>query len=240
MAGGILDFAFLEGAITMRVSSGQARLGLGLAVAGWFLAGTATADIIGTTGAIDIISPPPSVKSGQLTSNDDIFTFQEQSGLTLPTSVAVDITSAGTYESNASLTPGTIAAGTLVQSYFLHTDTASGSQMYDGSVTFSTPILGVMVLSDTLSNSDSTLGAPGTKYPTHDSERGLELSSDQDHVTLSSDLTTLTVHFFTHGNVDEVRILTAAPVPEPSSLFVAACAVVASAVAFRLGTKRPA
>jgi hypothetical protein len=208
-------------------------------VAAWFSAGTATADIIGTTGAIDIISPPPSVKPGHLTSNTDIFTFQEQSRLSLPTSVAVDITSAGTYESVASLTPGTIAAGTLVQSYFLHTDTASGSQMYDGSVTFSTPILGVMVLSATLSNSDSTLGASGTTYPTGDSERGLELSADQDHVTLSSDLSTLTVHFFTHGNVDEVRILTAAPVPEPSSLLVAGCGVAAFAVAFRLRAKKP-
>jgi hypothetical protein len=212
----------------------------GIVVAAWFSAGTATADIIGTTGAIDIISSPPSVKPGQLTSNTNIFTFQEQSRLSLPTSVAVDITSAGTYASNASLTPGTIAAGTLVQSYFLHTDTASGSQMFDGSVTFSTPILGVMVLSATLSNSDSTLGAPGTTYPTNDSQRGLELSSDQDHVTLSSDLTTLTVHFFTHGNVDEVRILTAAPVPEPTSLLVAACGVIAFPMAFRRRTKRPA
>ena len=81
------------------------------------------------------------------------------------------------------------------------------------------------MLSSTLSASDALLGAPGTKYPTGDSDRGLELDRSQDYLTLtvlSDGETKITVHFYTHGNVDQIRILTA--VPEPSSLVIAACA----------------
>ena len=44
-------------------------------------------------------------------------------------------------------------------------------------------------------------------------------------MTLSADRETLTVHFFTHGNVDEVRIVTAGTVPEPSSIVLAGSAL---------------
>jgi hypothetical protein len=194
-------------------------------------AGPATADLISTTGQIDVLSSPPaSVQRGQLQSNTNIFAFNEQARLTLSTAVSVDITSPGTYTTVASLTPGTISAGTQVSSYFLHSDPVNNNAMFDGSVTFSTPILGVIVLSGTLSSSDAQLGATGTTYPTNDSGRGLELTAGQDFVTLSSNLRTLTVHFFTHDNVDEVRIITA--VPEPSSLVLAAgCGLLALAVA---------
>jgi hypothetical protein len=216
-------------------------VGVAVMVAGWLFAGSATAGITGTTGQIDLLSTPPAslVPPHDPTSDTSIFTFNERTGLVLPSSVSVDITSAGTYQSNASLTSGTVAAGTDVDSYFLHTDPASGSSMYDGSVTFSTPILGVIVLSHTLDLSDSVLGAPGTTYPTGNADRGLELSANQDFVTLSNNMETLTVHFFTHGDIDEVRVITAA-VPEPSSIVLAACGILFLTVALRTPQRRSA
>jgi hypothetical protein len=184
-------------------------------------AGPARAGIISTSGAIDVLpSPPASVRLGALLSNTTIFTFAEQVDVALSAPIQVDITQAGTYQSTASLTPGIIPMGTMVDSYFLHSDPANPHKQYDGSVTFDTPILGVIVIADTLKASDPILGAPGTLYPILAIGRGLELSADQDHVTLSSDLKTLTVHFFTHFNVDQVRIITAASVPEPASVLL--------------------
>jgi hypothetical protein len=192
-----------------------------------FQAEAANAGIISTTGAIDVLaSPPPSVKLGDLRSDTELFTFQESSNLTLSQDVSVDITTAGTYQSKSSLTPGTISAGTEVDSYFLHSNPVHQPQVYVGSITFSSPILGVIVLSAGLDKTDSLLGAPGTEYPTGNVGRGLELSPTEDYVTLSSDLKTLSVHFTTHDDIDEVRILTAA-VPEPASLILAVPALLA-------------
>jgi hypothetical protein len=228
----VLIFLLIErGILVVRTHLRPALIWIGAAVASCLWAGPATAGIIGTTGQVDLLSSPPaSVKRGQLQSNTDVFAFTEQTDLTLSTAVKVDITSAGTYKTDASLTPGTISAGTEVESYFLHADPQNNDSKFDGSVTFSTPILGVIVLSATLSASDAQLGALGTVYPKGDTGRGLELTSGQDFVTLSSNLETLTFHFFTHDNVDQVRILTA--VPEPSTFVLAGCGLVVLAVAF--------
>jgi len=224
----------------MQVSMRQKILGIGVLLAGCLGSGGSMGAILGVTGDIDALATaPPSVKLGHLTSNTDIFAFTEHTGLTLPSDVAVNITAPGTYDSTASLTPGTVAAGTVVDSYLLHADTASGSHMFDGTVTFSAPILGVLVLSHALNVSDPILGAPGTAYPTGDSERGLELKPDQDFVSLSSDMRTLTVHYFTHGNIDELRVLTAVT-PEPSSLVIAGGGMLFLTAALRLKKRRSA
>ncbi len=186
------------------------------AVLAW--GGVARADYAAESGMIQIISPPPSVKPNKLPNDLVINTFAEHRDFTLATAVNVDDTAEGTFKNEASLVAGTIAAGTEVDSYFFHTDTTSPPTTYVASVTFSTPILGVIVLSASLSATDDPLGAPGTKYPGGDKSRGLELSRTQDFFTLSADLKTLTLHFNTHDNVDEIRVLTApTPVPEPAA-----------------------
>jgi hypothetical protein len=180
--------------------------------------GTMTrANYASETGMIQIISPPPSVKQGELMSDTVINTFAEHHELTLTSNVQVDDTKAGTFTNDASLVGGTIASGTKVDSYLFTSNPTSPSVTYDASVTFSSAILGVIVLSNSLDLTDTQLGHAGTKYPNGDGGRGLELARDQDFFTLSADLKTLTFHFFTHGNVDEVRVITAATVPEPFS-----------------------
>ena len=91
---------------------------------------------------------PLNLELNKYESNTDIFVFDEKQDLTLTSDVYVDITKAGTYNDAGDLTPGTIPAGTLVNSYLIHVDpvgTASSLFKYDGSITFSNKILGVIV-----------------------------------------------------------------------------------------------
>jgi hypothetical protein len=195
-------------------------------VKGWLAAGLAViwcgsmarADYAIETGAIQIIAPPASVKPNALQNDLLINTFAEHRDLTLASAVHVDNTAAGTFQHDSSLVPGTIAMGTEVDSYFFHSDTTKSSTVYEASVTFTTPILGVIVLSHSLDATDAALGFSGTVYPTGDSGRGLELSPNQDFFTISPDHLTITLHFDTHNNVDQIRVLTeATAVPEPAT-----------------------
>ena len=181
--------------------------------------GPARADYLTTTGAVQIIAPPASLQVGALTSDTQIRTFVENQRLTLTGAVSVDDVASGTFNGTNPLVGGTVAAGTSVDSYFFHSDPVNANQKYSGSVTFTTAVLGVIVLSNTLDATDSTLGHKGTSYPTGVNGRGLELSSSEDSFTLSADRRTLNFSFFTHNNVDEVRVITAASaVPEPGSM----------------------
>src|SRR5271157_5381618 len=161
---------FASGRFVMGRTLGRYTLiGVLTLVACSFGMGAARADIISDTGSIDLLSSPPaSLRLGELTSSADIYVFEERSDVKLPKKVAVDITSAGTYESRDSLTPGLIKKNTLVDSYLLHVDPSGlrESHEYNGSITFNTPILGLVVLSNHLTKTDAFLGAPGTIYPT--------------------------------------------------------------------------
>src|SRR5258708_13127474 len=114
--------------------------------------------------------------------------FNGRRGVSLATwGGAGDATAVGTYSSVASLTPGTISAGTLVDSYYLHADPVGASQnvgqLEAGEVTFPTNVLGLIVLDPGLSASDAAVGAPGTSYPP--GGRALELGSPTDTAILS-------------------------------------------------------
>lgn len=199
----------------MQVSS---RRLLALAAASLVFSGSAArAGYSSVSNTIQIISPPPSVQIGALTSDTLIRTFAEVQDLTLKSSVAVDDTASGSFTSNSALVGGTIAAGTAVDSYLFHSDTATTSHVYTGSVTFSTQILGLIVLTQSLDSTDAQLAHPGTTYSTSNL-RGLELSPTADSFTLSADRRTLTFHFLTNNSLDEVRVVTAATVPEPASV----------------------
>ena len=172
--------------------------------------GIASAGIIGTTGAIMEIAPPPSVELDALESNLRIFAFTEMLGLTLGKDIAVDITSAGSYSEPGDLTPGSIAATTVVDVYFLHFDPVTGLVNLSGSITFDQDIVGVIVLSDSLDATDRTLGFPGTTYPTGLTTRGLEFGGDfSDFITLSEDLSTISIDRSATTGVDQIRIITA-------------------------------
>ena len=191
----------------------------------------APATIIATTGNLVSIAPPVSVKmSGTgLKGDSTIWAFDELQGFRLNADLMVNIATPGTYGlGNETLTPGTIAAGRLVNSHFIHYQPESSSyQNASGSITFDQDILGLIVLSAfvdsdaNLDDTDALLGAATTVYPTGEKDyRGAELDAGgEDELTwLGTDPRTLTIDKL-HAKFpgDQIRVITAA-VPEPTSV----------------------
>lgn len=135
------------------------------------------------------------------------------------------------------MTPGTIAAGTRVNSYLLHFDTElEQSVQASGSVTFDESILGLAVLPATLLGSDGLTGLAGVMYPQGD-QRGFELEQTGeggglDSVTLSTDRRTVSFDLRNGTRVDQVRVITAVPEPAAIVLFAIGAGV------FTVGRRR--
>ena len=180
------------------------------------------AGVVETTSAVVDVTPAPpaSVVLGATESDSQILLFTESTNVALPEPTEVDISLPGAYHfppdpATGLLTPATIAAGTCVNSYFLHFDrvTNVGFTRLTGSATFDLPIIGVIVLTSQLDASDATLGHPGTTYPIGTAAaRGLEF---EEVVTLSDDRRTLSVELeipLRHDNTfDQIRVITECP-----------------------------
>lgn len=153
---------------------------------------------IGGTADLSLLTAPSDVRPGQHQSNTDVFVFAEKQNISV-TNLMTDL-------------QGPITGA--VNSYLLYTDqmNAAGNTTYDITVSSAQRILGVITTSALLDATDPTFGLGGTKYPFGDGSRGQE---SRDFTTLSGN--TLTLHNVTSGNVDEIRVLTAA-VPEPGSV----------------------
>ena len=189
----------------------------------------AFAGIIGTSGAVTVVSPPPaSVVAPNFQENDVIHLFSEQTDVVLGADVTADMTVPYTqYDPPppSGRTLGTIPMGTVVSSYYVHFDPVTGNSV-QGSVTFAEPILGVMAEGDTgcttltppvTLETDSVdppgdtlgptnfLGAPGTAYPSGACFLGIENAPDR----LRLGENTLEMAFGAGSPGDRVRILTA-------------------------------
>jgi hypothetical protein len=176
--------------------------------------------IIGSSGNVYQMPPPPSVVHGAHESDTQIIAFNEPQFLTLLDDVTVNISAAGMYDDTDTLTPEIIPALTVVNSHFLHLDPVETNWVeLEGSVTFNERILGVIVLTSELDDSDEWLGNPTTSYPTA-GDRGLELDAQADYVLLHGGMQTMTVHLETCCKIDQIRVLTAA-VEDPLSVVTA-------------------
>ena len=128
----------------------------------------------------------------------------------------MDISTPSSYGTIASLTAGSIAAGTAVSSFYYHSfgpDVVAGD-VFSGSITFSAPILGVEAL---IPNLIATNGRPGTTYFSANQGQGFEFAPQIDSLTISPDRLTLTFLNETFNAADDLRIITSTA-PEPSSL----------------------
>jgi len=186
------------------------------------------AQITSVTGDATVVTPPASVLTGTGTGTESlVFVEQENAVLTSPLAVnAGPPFSLIGYGDNGTLdplNPGTIPAGTDVTSVYLHSFFApnTSGHVYTGSITFSTPILGVEALDASLVATNSLLGSPTTTYYTFSDGQGFELNTNIDQFIISGDTLTYTDETFTAP--DDLRIIvagTAIPgtTPEPSSL----------------------
>jgi hypothetical protein len=172
--------------------------------------------IFNVGGAVVVEVPPQNQGTGQWESDTQIPAFVEQQNLVLPSAVSVDITNPGTSpnSNDANLSPSTIPAGTTVNCYALHFDVVgSPSDAIEklGSITVAEKIVGIIVLSNSLTATNSVLGIPGDIYP-FGSEYGLELNpaggGTSDFITLSADRHTITIDWRTASSADNIRIVT--------------------------------
>jgi len=183
-------------------------------------AGTSHAIIVASGGSTAVIAPPASTALGALESNTDAWAFNEVQRFTLTTPLAVDATTAGTYDSNASLTPGIIPAGTMV----IYSDPVGGAEsVYEGFVRFSQPIIGIIIFRAGLNGSDAILGASGTTYADN-AARGLELSANADRFVITLSRFEVRYNFRTSGATDDTRVLT---IPAPGAASLAAIGALA-------------
>jgi hypothetical protein len=165
-----------------------------------------------------------------LESDTEIRLFSEVQNFLLGADLNVSMSSPGTASVvstspppvvRTGLTPGTISAGTYVDTYFLHLDglTSGVGTRLSGSVTFDQDIIGVIMLSNNVLSSSALFGpSTSTAYPTVMNGTGT-LDSPNEFITISSDGRTLTLEMAVlNWSLDQVRVITR--VPEPSSLLL--------------------
>ncbi len=203
-----------------------AALSIGIIMTLW--AGSSFA--ISTTGSISYVTTPASVVQGAYESDTSIRAFNEVQNFLLGADINVNMTSPGTASVvtvpsivRTGLTPGTVSAGTYVNSYFLHLDglTSGSGTRLKGSITFDQEILGVIMLSnDVISSSNYFSPFTSTAYPTVMGGTG-SLDSHFEFFTISPDSRTLTLEMAVlNWSLDQVRVVTKASVPEPSTLLL--------------------
>ncbi len=187
-----------------------------LGLLGAFVVGAAPggASVVAWSGALMIDStPPPLVSLGTQESDSVMNLFTERTDDTLAKPLPVDITPNGNfpakYDGIDSLTPSDVAAGTTIDSYFLKSEPVGPTRpgdyyAYSATITFSAPILGVMVTTGTLNDTNKDVGAIGTTY---DLQAGAGLEDDGDSVELVGP-STIYVSLFTSNEMDCLRIIT--------------------------------
>jgi hypothetical protein len=179
-------------------------LALTLSLPAW--CGSTVTTYSGDIGFIN--TAPSSLVPGAVENNLKALLFMEDTDLSFDSAITVNATAPGLYKSKASLTPGSIAAGTLVSDTYIHADPVTSGTKFTGSVTFDSNILGVIVTTNDLFATDALLGVTGTNYG-NVTPRGLELNPLQDYFSISTDLRTLTFTLTTWGWTDDIRVLTA-------------------------------
>jgi hypothetical protein len=170
------------------------------------------ADVVEYTAPADVTD----VSVGIWEHDTEIRVFQEKDTYQLTVDVDLDITDDGAYGLgiNETLSELTLEPGDLVNSYLVHIDRSTTGNFltdYDGEVTFDNDIIGVIIGTQSLADSDDELGHDDVFYPGAQTNRGLDwLLNNADAFTINGN--TLTLDTIQTGNaVDDIRVVTVAP-----------------------------
>lgn len=202
-------------------------------------AGTASAGITSYSGQLSLVpttESPLSFKWGDMANDQTMALYVEATGFNLQAPLMADIPGVeGTYHRfSRPAQPFAIAAGTPIDSYFIHQELVGNNPnkfaAMSFSITFEQPILGVIVggdwhdgelFSTTLDDSDY-LGGPGVQYTKNSDLRrrgALEGLAYAEFLTISDDGYTLSGSLHSRAvHVDDIRIITMGSViPTPGS-----------------------
>jgi len=184
--------------------------------------------IASTTGAVNVISAPPSALPGALTS-DNYQAWDESSG-TLAAPVQLNMLGQpGSYDGLSNFTPlsGSLATGTKFDTVMVQLDpkTTFPAQSPIASLTFTGKIIGLALFNPAL-NATDIYGNPSTVYPSSlppigTQSRGINMTHN-DRFSISSNGLTLSLQLTAgFGAFEEIRVFLApavTSVPEPASL----------------------
>ena len=166
--------------------------------------------LVAASGNLARIDPPRVMRRSNLQDDKKVLIVEEQQGYFLSRDLAVDVCGAGTFNQlprNSVVIPsGTMVNCTLA---FVNPD-ADDTAKYDFSLSFASPILGVITTGDRLQKTNLILGNSSTNYPNQIENQGMSLDggSDSDSITISNDRKTATVHITSSGTLKMLRILT--------------------------------
>jgi ferric-dicitrate binding protein FerR (iron transport regulator) len=176
--------------------------------------------VLQTTGVMKFVSPGPGLVPGHYEDNDHIIVFPERRRVQLGAPVEVDLVEPGEYRRFKHAEACYVQPGQSVRSYLLQFDPLGRLEKHDpakpqviGQITFDSPILGLIVSSGKLLETDGLLGDPNADYGKL-VRRGIEAPrKDQagkpgrDILVLAADRRTLILNFSAGSAVDQIRVL---------------------------------
>lgn len=176
------------------------------------LALTANAAIIGTTGTVVQIGPPPSAMFGALVGTPASAWDEQQNFVTTGLPVDLSINPSSTGGPTAGIVSG------LLDSHIIHWNDFSGVGCA-GTVSFNGPIAGVAYSDNFLDVSDPIAGAFGTVYPTFVPFRGINsIAAANDFVAILGNTITFQLNLLPGiADFDQIRVYTRV-IPAPGSM----------------------
>ncbi|MEM7386719.1 MAG: hypothetical protein AAF514_17415, partial [Verrucomicrobiota bacterium] len=174
--------------------------------------------VTGDLDASEFSNPPTNLSvGGPLQNSNEFYALCESEFHTLANNLTVGEVNVGDIFTKANKPlNATIAAGTVVNSTMIHFDPNPTANVA-GTITFPTPILGIIWSNGQLDATDGLLGIAGATYPGGGTARGTFENTDTVTVTSANSLDIL----FRAGvpYADSIRVITApfhcSPVPEP-------------------------
>ncbi len=184
---------------------------MGFLLGGMFFALSANASVTGYSSGVELITlgsyNVTNTPSGN--ENDKIVVFEENYSFKLDSDLVTDT--------------GTISANTYIGSYFINFNpVGTGKKSSElQQISFSDEILGVIYRTNTLNSTDDLLGHDDVVYPTNSYRwRGLESGGNTgDSFSVLGNTAGNLLNVANNG-VDQMRVITAAPVPLPAAVWM--------------------
>ncbi|HIF34019.1 MAG TPA: hypothetical protein EYQ75_20695 [Planctomycetaceae bacterium] len=173
--------------------------------------------VLQTTGSMRFVSPGPGFHPGNYEDNEHIVVFPERKGIISSETIRVDMVDPGEYAKSHYRDKPELPSGQRLTSYLLQLDAypegtnPNRKRNVRGQITFANPIVGVIMASRLLKESEVVFGNPEVEYPT---PRAVEQRPEGDErpgfdsVILAADQRTLILDLkVAPQKLDQLRVL---------------------------------